>query len=931
MLKYFKRELLTKEGLMRIFKKIIFFILFLTLSIVAFANRLKESDRLISGKLENGIHYYIYKNSKPEDKAMLNLIVKTGSLMEEDNEQGIAHFMEHMAFNGTTKFEKNEMIKYLQSIGLSFGGDLNAYTSFDRTVYKLLVPTTPKELEDGVEVLREWASEATLNPQEIESEKKVVIEEWRLRQGLAQRLGDVQKKALFEGSRYYDRFPIGLPEIINGATPELVRGFYKKWYQPENISIVAVGDFDTNQVENYIHKYFNYEGSKKGSSPKDYKIKSFKDKYVTFTDDEIRYNTFTITKILDREVIKDEKSMKKSIVDQLLFNILNTRLSNMQKNDNTPFLQALVYKYDISNSRDIFTSAIVIKNDRLNEGITLLNQFLKSSSLNGVSEYELKLEKENLLNSYKNLLANRESITHETYADSLVEHVMSGESFMDIEDEFEIYSKLLDSITPKDLNRRIKKIYKENSLYFLTTSTEQGSVDNLKLKEIVQNSLNSKENLDFSIKPINLTPLDVKAGEIIQASENNYTLSNGVKVYTKKTDFDKDRIFIKFFKEEGSSNDNYSSFINSLIATSVIEQSGAGNLMPKDIETFMKGKNFSLSPYIDDYEQGFLITTDRDNLSTALEYMNYLIYQPKVDEVIYNNSIEELKESITNRNNSPKTLYSDEINKIYSGNHPRRIPLTLEDIKLLNKDQILKEYRDKFDDFSKFNLVVVGAFEKNVLENYLKKYIASLPAGDDNSTPKPLNLNIPKGVVKKDVIKGVDKKATVTLIFPYNSHYGYEEKTLYSGFSQVLNIALIEDIREKIGGVYSISSRVTLSPNNYGEDKLIISYSCDINRIEEIKKAVFETLNTLLYKDIKEEKINSVVKNYELSYNTEVKENSFWFRYLYQKITIPDYKVASPSEYREMMTQDNLWRVNQKAINLNNYIDVTLIPEKEEL
>lgn len=931
MLKYFKRELLIKEGLMKIFKRIILFILFLTLSIVAFADRLKESDRLISGKLENGIHYYIYKNSKPEDKAILNLIVKTGSLMEEDTEQGIAHFMEHMAFNGTTKFEKNEMIKYLQSIGLSFGGDLNAYTSFDRTVYKLLVPTTPKELEDGVEVLREWASEATLNPQEIESEKKVVIEEWRLRQGLAQRLGDVQKKALFEGSRYYDRFPIGLPEIINGATPELVRGFYEKWYQPENISIVAVGDFDTNQVENYIHKYFNYEGSKKGSSPKDYKIKSLKDKYVTFTDDEIRYNTFTITKILDREVIKDEESMKKSIVDQLLFNILNTRLSNMQKNDNTPFLQALVYKYDISNSKDIFTSAIVIKNDRLDDGITLLNQFLKSSSLNGVSEYELKLEKENLLNSYKNLLANRESITHETYADSLVEHVMSGESFMDIEDEFEIYSELLDSITPKDLNRRIKKIYKENSLYFLTTSTEQGSVDNLQLKEVIQNSLNSKESFDFSIKPINLTPLDIKSGEIIQAAGNNYTLSNGVKVYTKKTDFDKDKIFIKFFKEEGSSNDDYSSFLNSLITTSIIWQSGAGNLMPKDIETFMKGKNFSISPYIDDYEQGFLITTDRDNLSTALEYMNYLIYQPKVDEVIYNNSIEELKESITNRNNSPKTLYSDEINKIYSGNHPRRIPLTLEDIKLLNKDQILKEYRDKFDDFSKFNLVVVGAFEKNVLENYLKKYIASLPAGDDNSTPKPLNLNIPKGVVKKDVIKGVDKKATVTLIFPYNSHYGYEEKTLYSGFSQVLNIALIEDIREKIGGVYSISSRVTLSPNNYGEDKLIISYSCDINRIKEIKKAVFETLNTLLYKDIKEEKINSVVKNYELSYNTEVKENSFWFRYLYQKITILDYKVASPSEYREMMTQDNLWKVNQKAINLNNYIDVTLIPEKEEL
>lgn len=916
---------------MKNLRKIFFLLLLLIFSISIFAEKLKNSESLITGKLENGIHYYIYKNKKPEDKSMLNLVVKTGSLMEEENEQGIAHFMEHMAFNGTTKFEKNDMIKYLQSIGLSFGGDLNAYTSFDRTVYKLLVPTNPKALEDGVEVLREWASEATLNPQEIESEKKVVIEEWRLRQGLAQRLGDVQKKALFEGSRYFERFPIGLPETINGATQDIVRGFYEKWYQPENISIVAVGDFDTNQVENYIHKYFNYSGSKKGEIPREYKLKALKNKYITFSDNEIRYNTFTITKILDRDIVKDESSMKKYIVDQLLFNILNTRLANLQKEGDTPFLQSLVYKYDMSNSRDIFTAATVIKNDRLEEGITLFNQFFKSSLKNGISEYELKLEKENLINHYKNLLANKDSITHETYADSLVEHVMSGESFMDIEQEFAIYSKLMDTITSKDLEKRFKKIFKEDSLYFLTTSTEQGKIDNKKLEEIIKVSNKSKENFDFSVKPVTLPPLEVKEGSFIKGAEGEYTLSNGIKVYTKKTDFDKDKIYIRFFKKEGSSNDDYTSFINSSVATSIISQSGAGNLQPKDIETFMKGKNFSISSYIDDYEQGFFISTDRENFETALKYMNYLIYEPKVDKIIFDNSITELKESVVNRKNSPKVVYSDEINKIYSGNNPRRNPLTLKDIKLISPEKILSVHKNKFDNFSKYNLVVVGSFEENILENFLRKYIASLPSGDDNATVKPLNLNIPKGVVKKDVVKGVDKKATVTLIFPYNSKYGYEEKTLYNGFSQILDIALIEDIREKIGGVYSISSRVTLSPNNYGEDKMIISYSCDVARVDEIKKAVLQTLENLLYKDIEKEKINSVVKNYELSYNTEVKENSFWFSYLYQRITVPDYKIATPQEYRELMTKDNLWRVNQKAINLKNYIDVTLIPEKEEL
>lgn len=916
---------------MKKLKSFLFILLFTLFSLSLSGKNFENSKNLISGKLENGIHYYIYKNNKPENKAMLNLVVKTGSLMEEDNEQGIAHFMEHMAFNGTTKFEKNEMIKYLQSIGLSFGGDLNAYTSFDRTVYKLLVPTTPKELEDGIEVLREWASEATLSPQEIDSEKKVVIEEWRLRQGLAQRLGDVQKKALFEGSRYFDRFPIGLPEIINGADQNLVKGFYQKWYQPENISIITVGDFDTNQIENFIHKYFNYQGTQKGKTPKEYSLKKLKNKYVVFSDDEIRYNTFTITKILDRDVIKDEKSMKNSIIDQLLFNILNTRLNNLQKESDTPFLQSLVYKYDINNSQDIFSAVAVIKNNKLSEGITLLNNFLKSSAKNGVTDYELELEKENLINNYKNLVTNKESITHETYADSLVEHVMSGECFIDIDEEFNIYSTLIKNITTKDLNKRIKKIYKENSLYFLTTSTSQNKINEKQLEELIKESKNSNKIIDFSIKPVILTPLKTSLGSFTKETDGKYLLSNGIKVFSKKTDFDKDKIYIKLFKKEGSSSNDYTTFINSTIAPTIIEQSGVGNLKPTDIDTFMKGKNFSISSYISDYEQGFIISTDRKNLELALEYMNYLIYEPKVDKIIYENTISDLKESLNNRNNSPQIVYRDKIREIYSGKNNRKLPLSEKDLTLISPEKVLNIYKEKFSNFSEYNLIVVGSFNEEELEKNLKTYVASLPSENSKTIITPLDLKTPKNIVKEKVIKGVDKKATVTLIFPYNFKYGYEEKTLYNSFSQILNIALIEDIREKIGGVYSISSRTSLSPNNYGEDKMVISYSCDISRVDEIEKAVLQSLESLLYKDIDKEKINSVVKNYELSYNTEMKENSFWFNYLYQKITVPNYKLATPEEYKELVTKENIWKVNRKAINLKNYISVTLIPEKEEI
>uniref|UniRef100_UPI0025DDA3A7 insulinase family protein n=1 Tax=uncultured Fusobacterium sp. TaxID=159267 RepID=UPI0025DDA3A7 len=321
------------------------------------------------------------------------------------------------------------------------------------------------------------------------------------------------------------------------------------------------------------------------------------------------------------------------------------------------------------------------------------------------------------------------------------------------------------------------------------------------------------------------------------------------------------------------SND-YTTFINSTIAPTIIEQSGVGNLKPTDIDTFMKGKNFSISSYISDYEQGFIISTDRKNLELALEYMNYLIYEPKVDKIIYENTISDLRESLNNRNNSPQIVYRDKIREIYSGKNNRKLPLSEKDLTLISPEKVLNIYKEKFSNFSEYNLIVVGSFNEEELEKNLKTYVASLPSENSKTIITPLDLKTPKNIVKEKVIKGVDKKATVTLIFPYNFKYGYEEKTLYNSFSQILNIALIEDIREKIGGVYSISSRTSLSPNNYGEDKMVISYSCDISRVDEIEKAVLQSLESLLYKDIDKEKINSVVKNYELSYNTEMKENS---------------------------------------------------------
>lgn len=920
---------------MQKFKKYIFTVLLFIFSITVFSKPLENSSNLVTGKLPNGITYYIYKNKKPEEKAELNLVVKAGSLYETEQEQGLAHFLEHMAFNGTTKYEKNDMIKYLQSLGLNFGGDLNAYTSFDRTVYKLQVPsTTTEDIEKGVEVLREWATEVTLAPDQVESEKKVIIEEWRLRQGLSQRLGDIHKKAIFGNSRYFDRFPIGLPETINGATSEILKGFYDRWYLPENMSVVAVGDFDPVQVENIIKKYFNYTSDKKVTVPEDYKLAELKNNYIVFTDPEITYNTFYMTKLLDRTIVNTEEGMETNIIDQLLFNILNTRLANLSKQDNSPIMESLVYKYSINNHSDIFSAVAAVRDGRIEEGAALLNAALKTSTIKGINQTELELEKKNIYNSYKTLVANKESIQHGTYINALVEYIMSGDSFLDVDKEFEVFSKELDKIKLSDLNRRMKEIYDSSTLYFLTApSTGKGVPDEKQLEKVMTESRDAKDNLlNFSSANVELPPIKVTNGKITESKDGAFTLSNGIKVLSKSTDFDKDKIYIKLFKKEGSSVDTYSEYLNSIFSSDLVMSSGAADISPNDLENFMKGKNFSVSPYITDYEQGISMTTDKENLVPALEYMSYTIKEPKIDDIIFKTMIENTKETILNRNNSPRAVYNDEISKLYSGNNPRRLPLSLEDLEKVNKDEALNVFKNKFDDFNGYQLLIVGSFDEKELPTLLEKYFASLPSSEKTISPKPLDLNIPKDIVKKEVVKGIDKKSTVTLIFPYNSTYGEKERILYSGFSRVLNIALIEDIREKIGGVYSISSKVSLSPNNFGEDRMIISFSCDTKRAEELTKAVLQVISDMSNKDIDQKKIDSIIKNYELSYKNELKENVFWLNYFYQKSTVdPEYKVPTPEEYAKIMQKKDLMDFTKKAINLNNYIDVTLVPEKESL
>lgn len=918
-----------------------FTIIFFILQLFIFANNqpdIEVSKNLISGTLDNGLQYYIFKNKKPENRASLNLVVKAGSLYEEEDQQGLAHFLEHMAFNGTTKYKKNQLISYLQSLGLSFGGDLNAYTSFSETVYKLQVPTSKSDLETGFDVLKEWASEVILDSKDIENEKNIIIEEWRLRQGISQRVGDLQKQILYGNSWYSKRFPIGFPESIKEATSKKLRDYYEKWYQPENMAVVAVGDFNIEDIKELIIKNFAPLKNKSKITNSDYKIPlPLKDSVTIFTDPELTTTNFNLMWKEPLSSTNTISSFKNNLEKLLLNSILNTRFSILSKDKDSPFVYSSIYNFSLNKNTGIYAVSSLIKDENIDKAITDIIDNLKNISLNGITSQELENEKVNLLNNLKTIVNNKESIKNNIYMDSIIDYILNNNTFIEPDAEYELTKTILKDITTEDLKCLATNITSLN--YDVLITSRENMKDKLPKKDEIKSlidyllakNLISIENKSFEneLPELNLVPGTSK----IISKEKDYTkilLSNGIEVLYKETNFDKDKITFKLTKLQGSSSLEYPEYINSLFLPEILSDSGVGNIKYSSLELYFKGKNFSVNPFIEDYTQGFSISTNKENLSEALKFFRTLISNPKFDENIIESNLKTSSELIKNRDFSPRALLKKAYLETLNNYHPRKIPLEITDLSYVNKETLSNVFESLFSNFKDYKLVVTGSIDEETLIKTLDYYFANLPVNSDQLKYKNLNIVYPTKNIRKTIIKGIDKKATIILTFPYLSNFSLENKILYDAFSSLLNILLIEDVREKIGGVYSISSYSNLEKLNFGEDYLQIMFSTDIKRVDEVILKVKSTITNIQDGTFPKNKILDVQKNYKLNFETASNTNRFWNNYLEKKNLISDYEFCTPMRYNKTVNYNSITNFSNRALNINNCVEVILLPEKEE-
>ncbi|MGL4252696.1 MAG: insulinase family protein, partial [Fusobacteriaceae bacterium] len=509
--------------------------------------------------------------------------------------------------------------------------------------------------------------------------------------------------------------------------------------------------------------------------------------------------------------------------------------------------------------------------------------------------------------------------------------------FISPKDSYHLFEKLKIGVTPKEIQRIAQNFYSKNFALLVSLPEKEGisPVDSNTLEKIILDVRNSPGKNLFSENKNNFKAVELKPGKILQENilpeYTHFQLSNGIEVLYKETDFDRDRINMLLFREEGSSVLDYTGYVNSLFLGELLQKSGLGGLNKEEYELFLKGKNFSLSAYISDYDQGFNIYSDRENLDLAMSSLTTLLLEKKLDSDILENRLSLSMEKWRNLKNSPKLVFSEKMKAVLSGDNPRRRTPDEKNLSLVSIENIEAVSNKLFSDFSGYKLIVTGSVDSDTMKNILTKYISALPGSlekKENFSRGDLGIKQPLKAVRESMSQGEDAKASVSIIYPYQDIYSNKNRILFSAYSKILDIVLIDKIREEMGGVYSIRSSDSLRYENHGENSLTINYSSNPESALKISQAVQDIIGESLKGKYIQENLEKIYENYRLTYEDEIQRNRFWFYYLKNRaLKNRDYSVLTPEEYRKFVTYESLLEFLSKALSTDIFIEGLLLPE----
>lgn len=900
------------------------------------------------GKLDNGLTYYIRHNELPENRADFYIAQNVGSVLEEDNQAGLAHFLEHMAFNGTKNFPENGIDKYLQSVGMRMGENLNAYTSFDETVYTIInAPVDkPNVVDSCLLILHDWSNSLALTDSMIEKERGIIREEWRTRRDASQRLLEKQLQQMFPGNKYANRIPIGSIDVINNFKPEELRAYYKKWYRPDLQAIIVVGDVDVDTVEKTIKTMFSDIPTPVNPAKREYVSVADNDEPIVSiaTDKEASSTIIYIYHKYDPMPAQLRSTAAGLITDYIsavCSQILNERLEALLHQANPPFVYAEAYDGDfmVARMKDAFTIAAIAKEGEIDSTMTALVREMERARQFGFTVSEYERAKINILKQYESAFNERDKQKNSSYTKEYVNHFTEGGYIPGIETEYTLINQIAPNITVEQVNQYLSQVIGEKNIVLALSGPEKEGVVYPTESELLEmfNKARSQKVEPYK-EEVNNDPLipELPApGKIVKEEHDGLfdatvlTLSNGVRVVLKPTEYKKDEIQMTATSPGGSFMVGIDDAKNMKVFNSVIGLGGLGNFSAIDLSKKLAGKKVSCSASLGVDNESLNGYASPNDVKTLFELIYLAMTSPRTDNDAYASFENRMKAQLENAKLDPSTALNDTISKVVYNNHPRAVSLEAEDFDKISYQRILDIYKERYGDASDFTFTFVGNLNVDSIRPYIEQYLATLPANGRVDKPSPDALpKIMKGKLENHFSREMQTpKSSVFQLYSGKSEYNLKNLLTASLLSQILDLVYTETIREAEGGSYGVYAGVSLSDFPKGQTTLQVFFDTDPEKWKNMVRIVDEEIQHIATDGPKSEHLTKSRDNMLKRHNERLQENSYWLNVIDSYYFRGMDAYTNYKETLESITADDIKKFMSDFISQGNCVEVVMGPK----
>lgn len=917
-------------------------------AVTAFAQQMPPvpvDPKVRMGKLDNGLTYYIRQNNYPEGQANFYIAQKVGSVLEEDNQRGLAHFLEHMCFNGTEKFPGNGVIKYLEGIGVKFGADLNAYTSIDETVYN--IDNVPVSVAGAIDsclwILHDWAGALLLEGDDIDKERGVIHEEWRQRNNAQQRMLEQLLPTLYPGgNRYGHRMPIGTMEVVDNFPYQALRDYYEKWYRPDLQGIVVVGDVNVDEVEAKIKSIFADLTMPENLAERVYyPVADNKEPIIALAKDkEQQYGIVYIFNKHEAIPAEVKSSMQYLIIDYgkaMFASMMGSRMGELAMQPDAPFVEGFVNDEDyfLSKTKGAVSGAIIPKEGQMKEATALLYREMLRARRHGFTESEYVRARAEYLTNLESAYNERAKVKSRSYCQQYVRHFIDNEPIPGIENEYALMNQLAPNLPVDLVNQLIQGLMSDSNLVVMAMLPEKEGMTYPTEAEVAQLlTAVAAEDITAYVDKVSDEPLiaqEPEGGKVVKTKEAKYgykqlTLSNGATVYLKSTDFKADQILMSVVSKGGTALYDAGEAINLSQVTDVIENNGIGSFNTTDLQKVLAGKKAGVAPYISLNMEGMNGNSTPKDFETLMQLTYLQFTAPRLDDEAFASYKSKMKAMLENQELDPQSALGDTLTKVLYNNHPRAINMKAADVEKIDDKRILEIYKERFANAADFVFIFTGAIDEATALPLIEKYIGGLPSGGKKEKYVDAKLDIQKGEHKNVFEKQMaTPSATVYLVFSGKVKHNLKNNLMMSLTKQILDIIYTEEIREKEGGTYGVGTSGTITKVPKESARLLIMFQTDPDKRDHLTKMAVDLLDKFAEEGPRQKDLDKVREYMLKKYAENQKENAYWASLLQGSITA-DYEGYKDYEKTlNSITPDDLKKFVKKLLKQGNEIEVSMV------